>query len=247
MDLEEARQPLFKEILKELDRLNFMSLGILFRLYYKYINKQISFGISPITRHWEYPWAIINSEIRKGNRVLDAGCGDSPLLLYLYKKGYLCYGLDNKFSYEIIPLSSYKLKFKLILRLSKVYPFFFLFNPHRLEGLSNPAKALGFNIDYIKGNLTNLPFNDNTFNRIFCISVIEHLSEGDMFRAAEEFRRILKPQGLLIVTIDVWGTGLLWQDFIKASRLSLFGESDFTPPPKGKYSYDVVGFTLKKE
>jgi len=116
MDLEEARQPLFKEIFKELDRLNFMSFGILLSFYYKYINKQINFGISPIARQWEYSWVIINSEIKKGDRVLDVGRG----------------------------------------------------------------------------------------------------------------------------------TGLLWQDFIKASRLSLFGESDFTSPPKDRYSYNVVGFVLRK-
>ena len=43
------------------------------------------------------------------------------------------------------------------------------------------------------------------------------------------------------------GTELLWQDFIKASRLSLFGESDFTLPPKGKCTYDVAGFVLIKQ
>ena len=242
MDLEEARQAVFRDIFEELERLYLASQGKLLNLYYKF--RRINFVF---TRQWEYPWAILNSNIREGDLVLDTGCGNSPLLFYLYKRRCLCYGLDKHFSSVFSPLSSYTIKKKIAERLSRIYPLYFLVNPHGLDGLSSSARALRFNIKYINGNLNALPFNDNTFDRIFCISVIEHLLREDMLKAAGELSRILKPQGLLIVTIDVWGTGLLWQDFIRGSGLSLFGESDLTLPPKGKYAYNVVGFVLRKQ
>lgn len=244
MDLEEARQPVFRDIFKELCFLHLKSQGSWVSLYYRF--KHVDSSIEPFTRQWEYPWAIINSKIEKGHKVLDAGCGSAPLLLYLYKTGYLCFGLDSKFYDEVIPACQHRIKVRIALRLSKFYPLHFLFNPHKLVGMTNTAKALGFKINYLKGNLVNLPHLDNAFDRIFCISVAEHLSREEMLKAAGELGRVLKPGGLLIVTMDYAGTGLLWQDFIRSSGLSLFGESDFTPPLKGKYEWDVIGFVLTK-
>lgn len=245
MDLEEAEQPKFKDMFQDLENIHLKSQGGLLSLYYEYRYK--NFGFSTFARRWEYPWAIINADIKNGDRILDAGCGCSPLLLYLYKKGCICYGLDNKFSYEINPLSFCTRKNKIAQKLSRHYPFYFWINPHGTEGLCNPAKTLGFKVNYIKGDMISLPFNDNSFDRIFCISVLEHLSKEDILKAAKEFNRILKIEGLIILTVDCWGTGLLWQDFIQASGLSLFGESAFGPPPTGKHAYEVVGFVLRKE
>jgi len=244
MDLEEAGQPIFKDLFKELERLHLISQGKFFRLYYKYKHISLSIG-GPVARRWEYPWVIINSEIRKGIKVLDAGCGGSPLLLYLYKMGCLCYGIDNNFFDEPRGFSSSGIKYRIAAGLSRLYPFYFWFNPHSIEGLSNPGKTLGFSINYTKGNLTNIPFHDNTFDRIFCISVAEHLSKEDMLKIAREFNRVLKPGGLLIATIDCWGTGLFWKDFVRESALDLEGELNLTPPEKN-YDYNVIGLTLRK-
>jgi predicted SAM-dependent methyltransferase len=95
--------------------------------------------------------------------------------------------------------------------------------------------------------MSDMPFADSSFDRIFCTSVIEHLGRDEMIKVAQEFRRILKTGGLLIATIDYLDTGLLWRDFIDATGLRLYGESDFTLPTKDKNNYDVVGFALKKE
>lgn len=75
-------------------------------------------------------------------------------------------------------------------------------------------------IQYILGDVTNLEFKDNTFDRVFCISVIEHLEEeiidGNYMnwhkknldvKAIGELLRVLKPGGLLILTFD-WNENL---------------------------------------
>jgi len=79
----------------------------------------------------------------------------------------------------------------------------------------NLAKWAGTNVDYALGNVTKLEFEDETFDRVFCISVLEHLEEEKIdgkvvnyrkknfdVKAIEEMFRVLKSKGLLILTFD---------------------------------------------
>lgn len=54
-----------------------------------------------------------------------------------------------------------------------------------------------------QANLAQLPYESGKFDRVFCISVLEHLDTGTMLRAFREFARVLKPDGQLIATFDV--------------------------------------------
>src|SRR5207245_292323 len=38
------------------------------------------------SREWEYPWAILNAECKPGVRIVDLGCGGSPLLPNLARR-----------------------------------------------------------------------------------------------------------------------------------------------------------------
>jgi len=77
------------------------------------------------------------------------------------------------------------------------------------------AKWSGVDLKYSLGNATKLEFDDNTFDRVFCISVLEHLEEeyvkGQIVnyhkknldvKAINEMLRVLKPGGTLILTFD---------------------------------------------
>lgn len=59
-----------------------------------------------------------------------------------------------------------------------------------------------------------LPFSDNSFDFIFAIEVIEHI-EDDLF-AMQELKRILKPNGYLLVTVPafmlLWGSHDEWNE-----------------------------------
>jgi ubiquinone/menaquinone biosynthesis C-methylase UbiE len=57
------------------------------------------------------------------------------------------------------------------------------------------AQHEGLNVEFRKGNVYELPFEDRQFDAVFSHAVLEHLS--DPARAVEEFRRVLKPGGLL--------------------------------------------------
>lgn len=54
----------------------------------------------------------------------------------------------------------------------------------------------------VNGDGTCLPFADNTFDRIICSEVMEHIP--DDAAAARELARVLKPGGTLAVTVPTW-------------------------------------------
>lgn len=53
-----------------------------------------------------------------------------------------------------------------------------------------------------QASLTHLPDSLPLFDRIFCISVLEHMSSADRKLALKEFARKLSSQGLVIITVD---------------------------------------------
>ncbi len=70
-------------------------------------------------------------------------------------------------------------------------------------------------VNYGVGDAVTINFGDNTFDRVFCISVLEHLEEERVngkyvnfhrqdldIEAINEMLRVLKPGGLLILTFD---------------------------------------------
>jgi len=54
----------------------------------------------------------------------------------------------------------------------------------------------------ILSDLVKLPYNDDTFDLVTCISTLEHLTAVDRVRACMELDRVLKPGGLLVLTAD---------------------------------------------
>jgi len=77
------------------------------------------------------------------------------------------------------------------------------------------AQLASAEVRYEVGDAVDLDFPDNTFDRVYCISVLEHLEEetrdGKPFNAHErnldviaiqEMLRVLKPGGFLAITLD---------------------------------------------
>jgi SAM-dependent methyltransferase len=59
-------------------------------------------------------------------------------------------------------------------------------------------------LTYILGNLEDVDtiFNENTFDKIFCISVLEHLTPDLICKTLSNFKKVLKQDGKIILTID---------------------------------------------
>jgi ubiquinone/menaquinone biosynthesis C-methylase UbiE len=56
-------------------------------------------------------------------------------------------------------------------------------------------------IHYREASIQHLPYGDGEFDAVYCISVLEHTR--DYASVVREFRRVLAPGGLLVVTFDV--------------------------------------------
>ena len=54
--------------------------------------------------------------------------------------------------------------------------------------------------DILRCDIANLPFSDSHFDTIFCVEVIEHLSEEITLQIFTEFRRVLASKGHLVLT-----------------------------------------------
>lgn len=64
-------------------------------------------------------------------------------------------------------------------------------------------------IDLQKGDLMNTPFENESFDFVTSLSVIEH--EVDFSKFAKELSRILKPGGHLFVSFDYWNPKPLYE------------------------------------
>jgi len=135
-------------------------------------------------RYWEYPWAIMNAELRDGLRILDVGSGWSLFPMHLSLNRMLVTAVDTD-----------------LVQMSLVSPLL--------------SSLVGAPVRYEIGDVTKLGFADNSFDRVFCISVLEHLEEAilneryvNLHRrnldviGIGEMLRVLKPGGLLLITVQ---------------------------------------------
>ena len=135
------------------------------------------------SRPYEYAWA--SSFVNEDHVVLDTACGIChPFKFYLCnlcQKVYAC-DLDERI------LSKEEIVADLIDVLGQEAMNF------PLEYLDKPLLS--------RQDISNTSYNDAMFDRIICISVLEHLTEEGLLKTLLEFKRILKKDGLLVATVD---------------------------------------------
>jgi SAM-dependent methyltransferase len=56
-------------------------------------------------------------------------------------------------------------------------------------------------VKFVEGMLQKLPFGDSSFDAVCCISVLEHT--GNYGEILDEFARVLRPGGVLVLTFDL--------------------------------------------
>ena len=131
-----------------------------------YIDTIYNENLRPIT---SYPDELIahlcgRFNIKKGEKILDVGCGRGDFLNAFKSYGLKVYGVDRE-----------------------------------------PAGAkVSVDVEIKYGDLEKsaFPFQDETFDVVFSKSVIEHLSDPELF--ISESRRVLKPGGRIITMVPDW-------------------------------------------
>ncbi|MGL4849373.1 MAG: class I SAM-dependent methyltransferase [Clostridium sp.] len=135
------------------------------------------------SRLYEYPWA--GSFAEENDVCLDAACGVGHHLKYYLaekcKEVYAC-DLDSFLNDRVGMLESIKTSFG-IEAYNRVMK-----NAHKIE----------FKVE----NLINLSYENKKFDKIYCISVLEHMSEEERKLALMEFNRCLKEEGIIVITMD---------------------------------------------
>jgi ubiquinone/menaquinone biosynthesis C-methylase UbiE len=118
-----------------------------------------------------------------GDRVLDMGCGGGRHAFALYRRGADVVALDMDEG-ELKDVAG-------------------MFAAMAEEG----EVPEGATAQALRGTAYGLPFPDDTFDRIIAAEVLEHLPEDS--RAMAELFRVLKPGGLIAVTVPRWGPELV--------------------------------------
>src|SRR5207237_2984057 len=59
-------------------------------------------------------------------------------------------------------------------------------------------------VQLIRSTLPEAALAPESFDRIYCISTLEHLGKDEVTETLDEIRRVLKPDGLLILTVDLF-------------------------------------------
>jgi 2-polyprenyl-3-methyl-5-hydroxy-6-metoxy-1,4-benzoquinol methylase len=82
------------------------------------------------------------------------------------------------------------------------------FSPWAIRHAKKLAEQIGAKIQFVVGEALDLPFQDNFFDIVVAMEILEHLSEPEKFM--EEAKRVLKPGGRIFFTTP-W-RGLLAKD-----------------------------------
>ena len=183
-------------------------------------------------RMWEFPFAIIESDLVKGMKVADVGCGNTPFTALLAE----LVGAQNVTGFD---------------------PDYII--DDSIEGHSHFGARKSFinslGINFHNDGMTKLTAKDESFDVVFCISVLEHIDDISVKQqGVKEMARIVKPGGKLILTFDL-GINMPLNDIfqiIQYSGLTPAGTIDFHWPKERFVNYgngstvDVFGLVLEK-
>jgi ubiquinone/menaquinone biosynthesis C-methylase UbiE len=118
-------------------------------------------------------------------------------------------------------------------------------NPILIESLKqiHPEAIYGSYVDYSTQDLTATHFPDNTFDAVSCVSVLEHIPAPYDQVALRELFRILKPGGLLAVTVDFTpGNGT-----VNKSRLGYYTQRIARLIQQGNVKEIFAGYNRKRQ
>lgn len=206
------------------------------------------------SRIYEYEWA---KQFCAGNDVaLDAACGIChPFKFYLADncRETHCCDLDARILSEREILQDVREAFG------------------QAAGDNFPARYFSA-IHYTQASLVALPYADKYFDKIYCLSVLEHLNDDlnkfplptvdhptlsklkrhEIYDSLKEFKRVLKDDGYMILTFDYPSINLHYLAALAGELgLTFAGKTDFCLPPDAVYcpEWDLYCFraVIKKK
>jgi ubiquinone/menaquinone biosynthesis C-methylase UbiE len=72
-----------------------------------------------------------------------------------------------------------------------------------IQAVQSVFEPLGIPLQLKQGNILHLPYEENTFDTVLLISILEHLKPQELSQAMQEIRRVLKPGGQMVYGVPV--------------------------------------------
>jgi ubiquinone/menaquinone biosynthesis C-methylase UbiE len=121
--------------------------------------------------------ALAVAGIAPGMRVLDVGCGRGELLRHVHRLGARSYGID----YATVAVEM-------------------------ARAVVDREADGGAEIGVYRANAQQLPFLEESFDRVLMLDIVEHLYPGELERALGDAVRVLRPGGRIVLHTapNVW-------------------------------------------
>ncbi|HXH27911.1 MAG TPA: class I SAM-dependent methyltransferase [Candidatus Polarisedimenticolia bacterium] len=234
LDLRECADERFRSVHREMLRIDLRRQPAWFRpLLVRWARLQRMTGYDHWSRAWEYPWAIEAAALGKPPlRLLDVGGGGSPFSLYLARCGHEVHVSDPSLDRGRSVLFDAGRGLLPNLRSLAKRGLFRVAGINSLWGLPGERDSP---VRYHPDPADHLGFPDRHFDRVFCLSVMEHIPHDLWAACMREFARVLRPGGRLVITLDMEtreANERLYRRLVDACPLSLLGSPDFETPLK---------------
>ena len=185
------------------------------------------------SRAWEYPWAILAAQLGEAPlRIADVGGGGSAFAPYLARRGHRCAVVDPSLNegagcvYDrrrTLLQNARSMTKKVLFRAAGI---------HSVWGL--PASGTDRQgIEYFPYLAEDLGFEDGHFDRVFCLSVIEHIPPERWAGCMKELARVVRPGGRLILTEDMTSEEAnreVYRKLVECCPLRLAGDPRYPVP-----------------
>jgi len=88
------------------------------------------------------------------------------------------------------------------------------FSDSTIEFLKHWQQEYGFSINFLKGNVTDIPYDDNSLSGYISLGVVEHFIEGP-HKPIAEAQRVLRPGGISIITTPSISWYIFYRNYLK--------------------------------
>ena len=185
----------------------------------KHVRRRL--GYDHWSRLWEYPWAALSADLKKGMRVLDVGSGGSVFPHFLAAQGCEVHSADPSLDEGTRLTIGKKKRLGLSLGIATGW------------GLPPKVRNSAFAVAYVPDSVQDLTYPDRYFDRVFCLSVMEHIPETEWPQCMRQMTRVLRGGGRLVMTLDM-GTpnadARQYEKLFTEASLTLVGSIDYPVP-----------------
>jgi ubiquinone/menaquinone biosynthesis C-methylase UbiE len=178
---------------------------------------------SGVQRFWHRKkFEEVAKKIGKSDRLLDIGCGPGSFLFVVgqIKPDVQAVGVD---------VASRQIEFA-------------------IKNVQSQFKQGNISFQKLKSDDVKLPFPDESFDKVTCIEVIEHIHPHLAMKLLEEARRVLKPTGRLTVTTpnyrSLWPLIEFALELLSPVKYHEQHISKFTPNAFAKF-LEAAGYEIK--